>query len=81
MKTIKITVPDELADEAIKAGLFQHPQLERMLQEGLRRAKAVEVLDGLWSKVEKYPEPSMSMDEITAEVKAYRAERRRATGS
>ncbi len=74
MTTLTIDLPDVLAKEANDAGLLAPAAIEAMLRENLRRR----AVDGLFSAADKLAAaqfPSMTMDEVQAEVNAVRAKR------
>ena len=76
MTTVQITLPDELAQKAASAGLLSPEAMELMLREQLRR-RAGEALRAMW---ERMPPDELTPEieqEIVAEVRAARAERRR----
>jgi hypothetical protein len=77
MTTVQLTLPDDLAQQAKAAGLLTPEALERMLAAALRRRQAVDGLLKVADRVEAAGIPPMSMEEINAEVKATRAERRK----
>lgn len=76
MTTVQITLPDQLAQEAQRAGLLSQPALERLLREQLR----VQRQDGFFAameRMEQVVEPlAMSPEEVAAEIRAMREERR-----
>jgi len=74
---VKLSLPDSLAKEAQQAGLLAPEALEKLIAEALRR-KAFDDLLAVADRVEDAGIPPMSMEEINAEIEAYRAERRRA---
>lgn len=76
MTTVQIELPEELARKAREAGLLAPDSIERVLREALRR-EAFEELLSVAEKVEAAGIPPMSMEEINAEIQAYRAEHRR----
>ena len=76
MTTVQIELPEELARRAREAGLLAPESIERVLREALRR-EAFEELLSVAERVEAAGIPPMSMDEINAEIHAYRAERQR----
>ena len=76
MTTVQIELPEELARRAREAGLLAPESIERVLREALRR-EAFEELLSVAERVEAAGIPPMSMDEINAEIRAYRAERQR----
>lgn len=80
MTTVQITLPDQLAEEATKAGLLAAEKIEALLREQLR-AERIARLKAAREKLATDPLPPMTADEIQAEIRAYRAEQRRAAGS
>lgn len=82
MTTLEITLslPDSLAKEAQQAGLLAPEELERLVREALR-AKRVERLFKAREKLAAEPLPPMTTEEIQAEIDAYRAQIRRASGA
>lgn len=80
MTTVQITLPDALAQEAAQAGLLAPEKIASLLRERLR-AERIERLQAARAKLAAEPLDPMTPDEIQAEIKAYRAEQRRATGS
>jgi hypothetical protein len=79
MTTVQIELPERLAKEAGEAGLLKPEALEQLINEALRR-KALDELLGVAAKVEEAGIPPMTMEEIEAEIQAYRQERRRSGG-
>jgi len=77
MTTLEINLPDALAREAKAAGLLAPEAVRKLFAEALRQ-RAFDELLSVADRVEAAGVPPMTMDEINAEVKAYRAERRRA---
>ncbi len=81
MKTLTIDLPDNLADEAGKAGLLAPDALEILLREALRRL-AVEDLFKSTDRLVAADSPPMTLGEIQQEVDAVRARRKqRARGA
>lgn len=76
MTTIQITLPDQLAQEAKRAGLLTAEALERLLREAIDRQQAINELFAARDRMVASKEPPMTMEEIQAEVEAVRAERR-----
>jgi hypothetical protein len=76
MTTIQIELPDSTVDEARAAGLLTSEVIDNLLTDALQRRRAADRLFAIADQVEDFGIEPMSMDEITAEVKAYRAERR-----
>jgi hypothetical protein len=77
MARIQIELPDATAQAAREAGLLTPQALERLLTEALRRKQAADSLLSIADRVAAAGIEPMSMEEINAEVKAARAERRR----
>lgn len=77
MTKIQIELPDDTAQAARDAGLLTPEALERLLTEALRRKQAADSLLSIADRVATAGIEPMSMEEINAEVKAARAERRR----
>ena len=81
MTSIQIELPDATARAAQEAGLLTPKALERMLNDALSRKQAADSLLSIAERVAAAEIAPMSMEEINAEVKAARAERRqRASG-
>ncbi|MBI2316007.1 MAG: hypothetical protein HYY28_16655 [Betaproteobacteria bacterium] len=82
MTTLEVTLelPDSLAKEAQQAGLLMPEELERLVREALR-AKRVERLSKAREKLAAEPLPPMTAEEIQAEIDAYRAQVRCASGT
>jgi hypothetical protein len=80
MTTVEITLPDQLAAEARRAGLLTPEAIERMVREQLR-AERLEKLKQARQALAANPLPPMTADEVQAEIDAYRAEQRRAAGA
>lgn len=76
MTTIQIELPDATAQAARAAGLLTPQALARLLDAALKRQKAADALLSIADRIAAAGIPPMSMDEINAEVKAVRAERR-----
>lgn len=77
---VKLNLPDSLANEARQAALLAPEELERLLREALR-ARRVERLTAVCETLATNPLPPMTSEEIQAEIDAYRAQVRRASGS
>ena len=80
MTTIKIELPEATAQAARAAGLLTPEALERLLTDALKRRKAADSLLAIADRVAAAGIAPMPMDEINAEVKAARAERRERAG-
>ena len=76
MTTVQITLPDQLAQEAQRAGLLAPARLEQWLREQLKTQR----VDALFTAMERMAavkEPAvMSPEEVATEIAAMRAERR-----
>ena len=76
MTTIQIELPDATAQAARDAGLLTPQALDRLLLDAIKRQQAADSLLSLADRIAAAGIAPMSMEEINAEVKAYRAERR-----
>jgi hypothetical protein len=74
--TIQMELPDATAQAARTAGLLTSQALVRLLNEAIKRRQAADALLSIADRVAEAGIAPMSMDEINAEVKAARAERR-----
>ena len=72
-----LNLPDELAREAREAGLLTPEAIESMLRDRLR-AQAGGELRSMWARLPAEEISEGQMREIVEEVKAIRAERRKA---
>jgi len=77
MTTIQITISDALAKEAAAEGLLEPGAFETILRERLAAIR-VGKMQAARQKMVSAAVPPMAAQEIEAEIKAYRAERRRA---
>lgn len=76
MTTVKITLPDKLAQEAERAGLLSQQVVETWLREQLRARHQQEFFAAM-ERMALLPDPPvMSPEEVTEEIRAMRAERR-----
>lgn len=79
MTTVQITLPDQLAQEAQRAGLLSPARLEKWLRDQLKD----QLVDELFSAMDRMAgvnEPTvMSPEEVAHEIAAMRAERRAGT--
>ena len=80
MTTIQIELPDATAQAAREAGLLTPQALDRLLTDALKRQEAADSLLSIADRVAAAGIEPMSMEEINAEVKAARAERRQRAG-
>jgi hypothetical protein len=78
MATVQIELPDQLVQEAERAGLLSPAELEEWLRARLRRKS----LDKLFSAMDTIAAtndlPYMSPEEVAEEIKIMRAEKRAA---
>jgi predicted proteasome-type protease len=75
MTNITVSLPDELAQRVQQAGLLSSPAIVQLLEEAMRRRAGRQLLD-IAKRVQAAGIPPMSDEEVVAEVKAVRAERR-----
>lgn len=80
MTKIQIELPDATAKAARDVGLLTPQALDRLLTDAIKRRRAADALLSIADRVAAAGIEPMSMDEIDAEVKAVRAERRRHAG-
>jgi hypothetical protein len=80
MTKIEIELPEATAAAAREAGLLTSEALARLLTDAIERRRAANALLSVAERVQAAGIPPMTMEEIDAEVKAYRAERRRNAG-
>jgi parvulin-like peptidyl-prolyl isomerase len=76
MTTIQIELPEATAQAARAAGLLTPQALDRLLTDALKRQEAADSLLSIADRVAAAGIEPISMEEINAEVKAARAERR-----
>ena len=76
MTRIQIELPDATAQAAEASGLLTPQALDRLLSGALRRQQAAGYLASVADEVAGAGVAAMSMEEIDAEVKAARKERR-----
>ena len=80
MTTVQITISDALAKEAEAEGLFETGSIEAILRERLAAARVAN-MQVTRQQLLATGTPSMTAEEIEAEINLYRAERRRAAGA
>jgi len=80
MAKIEIELPEATATAARDAGLLTSEALERLLTDAIRRQRAADRLLSTADRVAAAGVEPMSMEEINAEVKAARTERRQRAG-
>jgi len=76
---VKLDLPETLAKAAQDAGLLAPEALEKIIAEAVRRQTFDQLLS-VADRVETAGIPPMSVEELNAEIQAYRLERRRAGG-
>ena len=72
---VKLKLPDALASQAQAAGLLNSEAIGKLLADALRSNAFDEILS-IAERVEAAGVTPLSPEEIEAEIKAYRAERR-----
>ena len=75
MTTIQLSLPDDLAEKAMKAGLLSAEAIQDLLREQLRR-QAGETLREAWSRLPKEELTPEVEQEVVEAVRAYRAVQR-----
>jgi hypothetical protein len=75
MTKIQIELPDAVAKAAEDAGLLSSGAIQELLEDAMRRQAGRRLLE-VADRIHAAGIPPMSMEEIDAEVKAYRTERR-----
>jgi hypothetical protein len=76
MTTVQITLPDQLADEARRAGLLSPAMFEKWLRAQLK-AQRVDQLFSAMDRMANESEPGiMAPEEVAEEIAAMRTERR-----
>lgn len=80
MTTIKITLPDQLAQDAERAGLLSSAQLERWIREQLNAQHADRLLSTMRRIHSADAGKPMSPEEVAEEIATMRAERRAKSG-
>lgn len=81
MTRVQLELPDATVQAAREAGLLTPQALDRLLNAALERQRAASSLLSIADRVAAANIEPMSMQEINAEVKAARQERRRHAGS
>lgn len=79
MAKVQISLPDQLAEEARRAGLLSSDRLERWLREQLDMKRVDELFTAM-GRMAAVDEPGpMSPEDVAREIAAMRAERRQKT--
>ena len=71
---LKLDIPDRLAQDAAQMGLLEPDKLQALLREAVRDRRIAQLAEAR-ARVAAAGIAPMSMEEIQAEVDAYRAER------
>jgi hypothetical protein len=74
MTEVTVSLPDDIAQQARQAGLLRSETLAALLRDAMRQGR-IERLFANMDKLSKI-EPSLTEEEIAAEIDAARAERR-----
>jgi len=75
MTILSIELPDDLAQEARKAGLLDREAIAAMLRENLRRRGVDELFQAMDRMATVDTPPVMSPEEVAEEIRKMRAER------
>jgi hypothetical protein len=81
MTKIEISLPDELAEEAQRAGLLSSPRVEEWLREQIRAQRVGELFTAMDRMAAVSDPGAMSPEEAAREIAAMRAERRAKSAS
>ncbi|HOY57292.1 MAG TPA: hypothetical protein PK640_04035 [Verrucomicrobiota bacterium] len=74
--TVQLDLPEEIIRDARSFGLLETKRMTAILAEEVRRRRAGQELKEMLDQVRCAPGEPMTMQEINAEIKAARAERR-----
>jgi hypothetical protein len=74
--TIQLDLPEDLLRDARTYGLLESKRMTAILAEEVRRRRAGQELKEMLDQVRSAPGEPMTMEEINAEIKAARAQRR-----
>ncbi|HEX9199377.1 MAG TPA: hypothetical protein VF865_07450 [Acidobacteriaceae bacterium] len=78
MAIVRIDLPDQLAQEAERAGLLSAASLEEMIRQQLQARAAGQLLEAI-SRMDQADDPEIITPEVAAaEISAMRAEKRAA---
>ncbi len=75
MTTVQITLPDQLAQEAQRAGLLSPDSIERILRAQLKTQHVNELFQAIHQMATVNEPAIMSPEEVAEEIRAMRAER------
>lgn len=76
MTTIQITLPDQLAQDAQRAGLLSSPRVEQWLREQLDSQRVDELFAAMDRMANIDVPAAMSPEEVATEIATMRAQRR-----
>ena len=76
MTTVQITLPDQLVEEAAKAGLLSSATLERWLRQQLQAHHVDELFVAMDRMAAVAEPPAMSPEQVAEELRALRTARR-----
>lgn len=76
MTTVQITLPDQLAQEAQRAGLLSQAALVKLLRDQLKTQHMDEFFAAMDRMAKVEEPPAMSPEEVAEEIRAMREERR-----
>jgi len=74
--TVELELPEGLIRQARQMGLLDNRRVAELLAKEVRRRSAGQELKKVLDEVRSVPGEPLTMDEIGAEIKAVRAERR-----
>jgi hypothetical protein len=80
MTTVQITLPDQLAQDAERAGLLSAERFEQWLREQLKAQRIGELFAAMDRMAAGNVMPPMSPEEVAEEIATMRAERRATRG-
>ena len=72
---VKLNLPDQIAQEAKRAGLLNGRAIERLIEEAVRREAGKKLLDAM-QRLRDANVPPLTEEDIAEEVKAARAARK-----
>ena len=76
MTTVQITLPDQLAQEAERAGLLSSDRLERWLRDQLKTQRVDDLFSAMDRMITVDKPTVMSPEDVSREIATMRAERR-----
>ena len=76
MTTVQINLPDQLAQEAQRAGLLSPARLELWLRDQLKEQRIGELFSAMDRMADVNEPAAMSPEEVAREIAAMRAQRR-----